>query len=147
MRPIIVAEFVRIEGVKPLLAAQFYDKHGDYQTSIVAPCADPILAVQVALEMAEFAGHNGIIDFQTSDRGIFAAAMQEPDINAEIFHPSETAHVHRMVTEDIESYRDFYPDEKPASQQEFEELTGWRAWVVQRLKGIINKLEKRGNKQ
>lgn len=145
MRPIIVADFVRIDGVKPLLAAQLYDKHGDYQTSVVCPCADPVLAVQLALEMAEFAGYYGIIDFQTSDRAIFTAAMVEPDLNTTILHPSDTAHLRRIVADGIDAYRDFYPVEVPETPAKDEpKLTGWRAKVVRILQYLISKIEYTG---
>lgn len=145
MRPIILADFVRIEGVKPLLAAQLYDKHGDYQTSVVCPCADPVLAVQIALEMAEFAGYHGIIDFHTSDRGLFAAASVEPDLNTTILHPSDTAHLRRIVADGIDAYRDFYPEEVPKPPEDKRpELTGWRAKVVRILQYLISKIEHMG---
>ncbi|MCH1641810.1 hypothetical protein MJ257_17075 [Paenibacillus timonensis] len=145
MRPIILADFVRIEGVKPLLAAQLYDKRGDYQTSVVCPCDDPVLAVQIALEMAEFAGYYGIIDFQTSDRGLFAVAMAEPDLNTTILHPSDTAHLRRIVADGIDAYRDFYPEEVPKPpEEEKAELTGWRAKVVRFLQYLISKLDNTG---
>jgi hypothetical protein len=145
MRPIIVADFVRIEGVKPLLAAQLYDKHGDYQTSVVCPCADPVLAVQLALEMAEFAGYYGIIDFQTSDRALFTAAMVEPDLNTTILHPSDTAHLRRIVADGIDAYRDFYPVEVPETPAKDEpKLTGWRAKVVSFLQYLITRIESMG---
>ncbi len=148
MRPIIVEDFVRIDGVKPLLVAQLYDRHGDYQTAIAAPCDNAVLAVQVALEMAEFAGYYEIIDFRTADRAIFAAAMAEPDLNAEILHPSDTAHVRRMVTDHAELYRELYPDDPPTPPPDKEEvrpvLTGWRAKVVRILQYLISKIEYTG---
>lgn len=148
MRPIIVADFVRIDGVKPLLVAQLYDRHGDYQTAIAAPCDNAVLAVQVALEMAEFAGYYEIIDFKTSDRAIFAAAVAEPDLNAEILHPSDTAHVRRMVTDHAELYRELYPDDPPTPPSVSEGirpvLTGWRAKVVTFLRYLITKIESTG---
>lgn len=145
MRPIIIADFVRLEGVKPLLAAKLYDKRGDYQTSVVCPCVDPVLAVQITLEMAEFAGYYGLIDFQTSDRGLFAAATAEPDLNTTILHPSDTAHLRRIVADGIDAYRDFYPEEVPEPEEEEKpELTGWRAKVVRFLQYLISKLDNTG---
>jgi hypothetical protein len=151
MRPIILADFVRIDGVKPLLVAQLYDRHGDYQTAIAAPCDNAVLAVQVALEMAEFAGYYEIIDFRTADRAIFAAAMAEPDLNAEILHPSDTAHVRRMASDHAELYRELYPDDPPTPPPDKEEvrpvLTGWRAMVVGFLQSLITKIESMGERE
>lgn len=145
MRPIIVADFVQLDGVKPLLAAQLYDKRGDYQTSVVCPCTDPILAIQFALEMAEFAGYYELIDFQTSDRGLFAAAMVEPDLNTTILHPSDTAYLHRIVTDGIDAYRDIYPEVVPElPEEEKSEITGWRAVIVKFLQYLISKIDNTG---
>ncbi|WP_110930592.1 hypothetical protein [Paenibacillus bouchesdurhonensis] len=142
MRPIIIAGFVEVEGVQPLLAAQLYGKAGDYQTSIAVPCTDPVMAVQLALEMAEFAGFYEIIDFQTSDRGLFASAMVEPDINVEILHPSDTAHLRRIIADSIEVYRDIYPEEiEEQPEEELATPTGWRSVLVRFLQYLISKIE------
>ncbi|MNN44755.1 hypothetical protein D3C81_1590610 [compost metagenome] len=105
------------------------------------------MAVQLALEMAEFAGYYEIIDFQTSDRSLFAAAMVEPDLNTEIVHPSDTAHLRRIVTDGIDAYRDIYPEEVPEQPEpEIEklELTGWRAVIVKFLQYLISKIDNTG---
>lgn len=141
MNPLIVANFVILEGVEPLFAAQLYDKRGNYQTSIVCPCENPELAVQIALEMAEFAGYFGIIDFHTSDSSLFVSAMKEPDLSTEIVHSSDTSQLYRAVAEGIDMYLDFYP-KKPQDEPEEKKprLTGWRAKVVRFLDYLILKI-------
>ncbi|MBP1905502.1 hypothetical protein J2Z32_002132 [Paenibacillus turicensis] len=141
MRPLIIATFVNLNGIKPLFAAQLYDKHGNYTTSVVCPCDNPELAVQVALEMVEFAGYFGIVDFHTSDRSLFVAATLEPDLNTEIVHESDTSNIYREVVSGSDIYLEFYPEEQ---QEEIEEerpkLTGWRAKAVRFLEHLILKI-------
>lgn len=141
MRPLIIATFVNLNGVQPLFAAQLYDKNGNYTTSVVCPCDNPELAVQVALEMVEFAGYFGIVDFHTSDRSLFVAATLEPDLNTEIVHESDTSNIYREVVSGSDIYLEFYPEEQ---QEEIEEerpkLTGWRAKAVRFLEHLILKI-------
>lgn len=128
MRPLIVATFVNLDRFQPSLGTQLYDKQVNYSTSIVCPCVDPEIAVQVVLEMANFAGFFGILDFHTSDRSLFAKAMREPDLNAEIVHASDTSNIHREVVSGSDIYLEIYPEEQQKEvEAERPNLTGWRA--------------------
>jgi hypothetical protein len=143
MWPLIVATFVNINGVRTLFAAQLYDKHGNYTTSVVCPCDDPELAVQIALEMVEFAGYFGIVDFHTSDRSLFVAATLEPDLNTEIVHESDTSNIYREVVSGSDIYLEFYPEEQQDKAEEArQKLTGWRAKAVRFLEYLILKIYK-----
>ncbi|WP_427052373.1 hypothetical protein [Paenibacillus sp. TC-CSREp1] len=144
MKPLIIADWVRVEGVAQLLHIQLYNSRGQLQTSSIAPCSDPLLAIQLALEVAEFAQISGGFDLQTSDREIFRHALADPEINAEILHPSDMAHLSRIVKDSPEVYRELYPSEPPTEVTI--ELTGWRACVVSWLYKLIQYIEKGDNK-
>lgn len=143
MRPLILADWVKAEGITQLLHIQLYDRRGELQTSSVLPCADPVLAIQLAVEVVEFAEIGGGFDLQTSDREIFRHALADPEINAEILHPSDMAHLNRTVTDSTELYRELYPAEVVEVR---EEAKGWRVWVVRWLYKLIKYIEK-GDKQ
>lgn len=143
MKPLIIADWVSAEGVTQLLHIQLYDARGQLQTSSIVPCSDPLLAIQLALEVVEFAQISGGFDLQTSDREIFRQALSDPEINAEILHPSDVAHLSRIVEESPEVYRELYPSE--LSAEITDELTGWRARVVSWLYKLIQYIEKGDN--
>lgn len=146
MKPLILADWVRAEGITQLLHIQLYDVRGQLQTSSIAPCTDPLLAIQLALEVVEFAGISGGFDLQTSDREIFRHALADPEINAEIAHPLDMAQLSRIVEENPKVYREMYPSESPSVEEApaIPELTGWRARAVHWLRRVIQYIEKGG---
>ncbi|WP_418039193.1 hypothetical protein [Paenibacillus xylanilyticus] len=143
MKPLILADWVKTDGVAQLLHIQLYDARGQIQTSSIAPCSDPVLAIQLALEVVEFAEISGGFDLQTSDREIFRHALADPEINAEIVHRSEVTQLNHVVEGNPEVYRALFPSEESVAEKELvPELTGWRAGLVRWLNRIIQIIEK-----
>lgn len=141
MRPLILADWVKADGIAQLLHIQLYDARGQLQTSSIVPCSDPVLAIQLALEVVEFAEISGGFDLQTSDREIFRHALADPEINAEIVHPLDMAQLSRIVEESPEVYRELYPSNEPVELVQKRGLTGWRATLVHWLNRIIQIIE------
>ncbi|MDR9748816.1 hypothetical protein [Paenibacillus taichungensis] len=139
MKPLILADWVKAEGIAQLLHIQLYDHRGELQTSSIVPCSDPVLAIQLALEVIEFAEISGGFDLQTSDREIFRHALADPETNAQIVHPLDMARLSRIVEESPEIYRELYPAAETVQESK---LSGWRARVVQWLRRVIQYIEK-----
>ncbi|WP_339167150.1 hypothetical protein MKX75_23935 [Paenibacillus sp. FSL R5-0341] len=143
MKPLILADWVKADGIAQLLHIQLYDRRGELQTSSIVPCSDPVLAIQLAVEVVEFAEIGGGFDLQTSDREIYRQALADPEINADIVHPLDVAQLYHIVEDNPEIYRELYPG--VASVQE-PKLRGWRARAVQWLRRLIQYIEK-GDRQ
>lgn len=142
MRPLVLADWIKTDGIAQLLHIQLYDARGQLQTSSIVPCSDPVLSVQLALEVIEFAEISGGFDLQTSDREIYRHALADPEINAEIVHRTETAQLTRIVEASPEVYRELFPSESTSVEAPaIPELTGWRARLVRWLKRIIQIIE------
>ncbi|GAS85655.1 hypothetical protein [Paenibacillus amylolyticus] len=143
MRPLILADWIKADGIAQLLHIQLYDRRGELHTSSIAPCTDPVLAIQLALEVVEFAEIGGGFDLQTSDREIFKVALEDPEIAAYIVHPLDMAQLTRIVKESPDVYRELFPSESPSVEAPvIPELTGWCGRFVRWLKRIIQIIEK-----
>ncbi|MCP1186451.1 hypothetical protein [Paenibacillus sp. 1781tsa1] len=142
MRPLILADWIIADDIAQLLHIQLYDARGQLQTSSIVPCSDPVLAVQLALEVVEFAEIGGGFDLHTSDREIFRHALADPEINAQIVHPLDMAQLSRIVKESPDVYRELFPSESHSVEAPaIPELTGWRGRLVRWLKRIIQIIE------
>lgn len=144
--PIVVAEFVKVDGVQRLLSAQIFGTDGRYMSEIVVPCTTAEIAMQLILESMELANWFDVFELRTSDPQLFREALRDGQITVDIVHPSETSFVVDQVTGRAEMFREFYPEPQPV-EQPVEDVgpRGWRGLVIRVLTKVIEKIEHKGD--
>lgn len=145
--PIVVAEFVKVDGIQRLLSAQIFGTDGRYMSEIVVPCTTAEIALQLILESMELANWFDVFELRTSDPQLFREALTDGQITVDIVHPSETSFVVDQVTGRADIFREFYPEPQPETVEqpvEDVEIRGWRGLLVRILKKVIEKLELKG---
>jgi hypothetical protein len=136
MRPLIIANFERVEGTQ-FIAAILHGEDGHLLDAVTLPCESPSAAIDVIRRLAS-TYRIETVEMWTSDRAIYSESLSNAGVIGTIKHSSDTSFTRRMVEQDAELLREVYGIEplipKPGPPK-------WRAFLISALRRTLTKLE------
>jgi hypothetical protein len=140
LRPLIIANFERVEATK-FIVAMLYDSDGQLRDGITLPCETSSTAFLFVRLLAETNGILDAVELWTSDTEIYAETLSRPGVFGFIKHTSDTIATRRMIEQDADILREVHeitplkPKPKPAK---------WRAFLILRIRKLLKQLEGNG---
>ncbi|WP_018394538.1 hypothetical protein [Bacillus sp. 37MA] len=127
-----VANVEALESDRLVVVNIYNDEHGQLVNQVIRSFDNYPQIVELLQEIE--AAH-----VWTSDQELFGLLLQTVGIGVEYKHPSDTTETKRAVEEQTELLREIFEIEPLPPK---EPLSKWRMWLIQKLGGIIEWLEK-----
>lgn len=136
MRPLVVANFERIEGTA-FIVAILYGEDGQRIDGITLPCDSSTDALAIVRHLAK-EYRISTVEMWTSDSGLYVQSLTMAGIYGVIKHPSDTEETRREIEQSAEILRELYEIKplipKPSPPK-------WRAYLISVVRRVLNKLE------